>query len=312
MTQSKKIMKKWNKIPGKVFAATAAAMLAMVFAVSPACAQMKSQERTESDVRNINQRPSVLQQVGIDQNLGASLPLDAKFKDENDKTVAIGDYFNHKRPVLLALVYYDCTMLCTQVLNGTMSALNVLKFDAGKDFDVIALSFDPRETPELAKEKKKTYLERYRRAGAEQGVHFLTGEKAQIDRVTQATGFRYQWDDRTSQFAHASALILVTPEGRIAQYYNGIEYSPKDMRLGIIEASQEHLGTLVDKVVLYCYHYDPMTGKYGALTMRILRLCAVATVLILGSFMAISFRRDSRLSRENKKLEDAMSDGGRI
>ena len=253
-----------------------------------------------------NTRPQVLEKVGIDQNIGAQLQLDLPFKDEYGKAVRLGDYFQSKRPVIMALVYYDCTMLCDQVLNSMTSALGVLKFDAGKEFEVVAVSFDPRETPEMAAEKKKTYIGRYKRAGAEQGMHFLTGDQAAIDSLTKTIGFRYVWDDRTKQFAHGSALMLITPGGKVAQYYYGLEFSPKDMRLGIIEASDEHLGTLVDQVILYCYHYDPLTGKYGAVVMSIIRLGGVLTVLALGTFMFVSFRRDARISREHRQLEEAL------
>lgn len=240
-----------------------------------------------------NTRPTVLTKVGIDQRLGQQIPLDLKFKDEFGKDVTLGKYFNQKRPVLLALVYYDCPMLCTQVLNGMTSALGVLKFTAGKEFDVLAVSFDPRETPELAASKKKTYIQRYRRPGSEDAWHFLTGSQQSIDVLTKTAGFRYAWDEKTQQFAHASALMLVTPDGRLAQYYYGIEYSPKDMRLGMIEASQEKIGNAVDELILFCYHYDPMTGKYGAVAMNVVRAGGVLTVLILVTFMFVSIRRET-------------------
>lgn len=248
-----------------------------------------------------NSRPSILQQVGIDQRIGEELPLDAHFTDEYGKDVALGSYFHQGKPVLIALVYYDCPMLCDQVLNGMASALNVLKFDAGKEFNVLAISFDPRETPQLAKEKKEMYLKRYKRAGAEQGWHFLTGKPDSIKKITEAAGFHYVWDTNTKQFAHSSAVILITPEGRVAQYYYGIEYSPKDMRLGIIQASKEKLGTVVDSVILYCYHYDPATGKYGAVVMNLIRVAGLITVLLMGGFIGFSLYRDSRANQENAR-----------
>lgn len=251
----------------------------------------------ETGEQTQNTRPPVLQQVGIDQKIGSQLPLDASFRDENGKVVKLGDYFQSKRPVLLALVYYDCPMLCNQVLNGLTSALSVLKFNAGQEFEVVAVSFDPRETPELAQAKKQVFVGRYKRPGAEQGFHFLTGDKPAIDAVTQAAGFRYAWDESTQQFSHGSAVMLITPEGKVAQYYYGIEYSPKDMRLGIIEASDERLGNLADVVLLYCYHYDPMTGKYGAVAMNLIRAGGALTVLLLGAFIAISLRREKRQNR---------------
>lgn len=253
-------------------------------------AQLKNPE--PFDRGNRNQQPAIFDQVGIDQKLGAEAPLDLRFKDQDGKDVQFGTYFNHKKPVILALVYYDCPMLCNQVLNGMTSALQVLKFNAGKDFDVVAVSFDPRETPELALAKRRTYLDRYKRAGAENGFHFLTGQKDAIDALTKTVGFRYSWDEKSNQFAHASALILLTPEGKVAQYYYGIEYSPKDMRLGIIEASNEKLGNVADRLLLYCYHYDPMTGKYGALVMRMVRIGGILTMVVLGGFIVLSVRRE--------------------
>jgi protein SCO1 len=267
-------------------------------------AQASGDMHQSEDLRQMNTRPSVLERVGIDQRLGNSLPLDARFKDELGREVKLGDYF-HKRPVLLALVYYDCPMLCTQVLNGLTSALGVLKFNAGQEFDVVAVSFDPRETPQLASAKKQVYLNRYKRQGADQGWHFLTGDQQSIAAITEATGFRYVWDEKTSQFAHGSAVMLITPEGKLAQYYYGIEYSPKDMRLGMIEASNEKIGNVVDQVILYCFHYDPTTGKYGAVAMNLIRAGGVLTVLLLGTFMAVNFRRDSRNSRKYPELEDS-------
>jgi protein SCO1 len=254
------------------------------------------------DGRQTNTRPPVLEQVGIDQHVGQTVPLDLAFTDEHGREVRLADYFHRGRPVLLALVYFDCPMLCNQVLNGTTSALGVLQFTAGKEFDVVAVSFDPRETPELAAAKKKTYLDRYKRPGAEAGWHFLTGKQPSIDALTRAVGFRYMWDEKTSQFAHASGLMLLTPEGRLAQYYYGIEYAPRDLRFGIMEAAQERLGTIVDQLLLYCYHYDPTTGKYGLITMRVLRLTSALTVLVLGTFMFVSFRRDKRNARSLREV----------
>jgi protein SCO1/2 len=254
------------------------------------CAQLKTPE--PMDPGNRNQQPKIFEQVGIDPKLGGNVPLDVNFKDENGLDVKLGDYFNHKRPVVLALVYYDCPMLCNQVLNGMTGALETLNFNAGKEFDVLAVSFDPRETPELAAAKRKTYLDRYKRPGTENGWHFLTGEKSAIDALTKAVGFRYTWDDKTKQFAHASALTLLTPNGKIAQYYYGIEYSPKDMRLGIIEASNEKIGTVADQLLLYCYHYDPMTGKYGATILNIVRAGGVLTLALLAGFIFVSVKKE--------------------
>lgn len=270
------------------------AALALALPVMAAAQSVGGSMPSSSDMAQDNTRPSVLTQVGIDQKMGTQLPLELPFKDEYGADVKLGQYFTSKRPVLLAFVYYDCPMLCNQVMNGLTSALSVLRFNAGQEFDVVAVSFDPRETPQLALDKKNVYLKRYKRAGAESGWHFLTGSQGSITRLTKAAGFNYLWDEKTNQFAHASAVILITPEGKVAQYYYGIEYSPKDMRLGMIEASQEKIGSAVDQLILFCYHYDPTTGKYGAIAMNFVRLGGLLTLLGLGSFMFVSFRRDAR------------------
>jgi protein SCO1/2 len=237
-----------------------------------------------------NVRPPGLKNVGIDQHLEEQIPPDLTFRDEAGKTVRIGEYFGQK-PMILNLVYYQCPMLCSEVLSGLESSLRVLKFDVGKDFDVLTISFDPRETPEMASKAKAEYLKRYNRAGAENGWHFLTGPQESIDALTKAAGFQYQYDPKTGQFAHTTAIMVLTPGGKIAQYYFGVEYAPKDLRLGLVEASKGKIGNVVDEVLLYCYHYDPATGKYGAVITRILKLSAAATILILGGLLLILFRR---------------------
>ncbi len=238
-----------------------------------------------------NQRPPGLANVGIEQHLNQQIPPELTFHDETGKTVSLGDYFGRK-PLILNLVYYNCQMLCGEVLSGLTSTLRVLKFDVGREFDVITVSFDPRETPQIAAEKKKQFLERYGRDGAEQGWHFLTGQQDAITELTKAVGFQYEYDARTNQYAHTTAIMVLTPRGKIAQYYYGVEYAPKDLRLGLIEASQNKIGSLVDQVLLYCYHYNPATGKYGAVIMRVLRLAGMATIVFLGAFMMLMFRRD--------------------
>jgi protein SCO1/2 len=236
-----------------------------------------------------NVRPPGLKNVGIEQNLNEQIPPGLTFRDETGKTVTLGDYFG-KKPMILNLVYYQCPMLCGEVLTGLESALRVLKFDVGKEFDVLTVSFDPKETPEMASAKKAEYLKRYGRSGAADGWHFLTGPASSIDALTKAAGFQYQYDPKSGQFAHATAIMVLTPEGKIAQYYYGVEYAPKDLRLGLIQASENKIGTVVDQVLLYCYHYDPDTGKYGAIISRVLQLAAGATVLILGTFLIVMFR----------------------
>jgi len=239
-----------------------------------------------------NVRPPGLQNVGIEQHLDEQIPPDLSFRDETGKPVRLGDYFG-KKPVILNLVYYNCPMLCGEVLSGLEGALRVLKFDVGKEFDVLTVSFDPRETPDMATKKKAEFLKRYGRAGAAEGWHFLTGPQESIDALTKAAGFQYQYDPKTGQFAHATAIMILTPEGKIAQYYYGVDYAPKDLRLGLIQASQNKIGTLADQVLLYCYHYDPTTGKYGAIISRVLKLAGLATILGLGILMTVLIRLGS-------------------
>jgi protein SCO1 len=236
-----------------------------------------------------NVRPPGLLNVGIEQHLDEQIPPDLSFRDETGKPVHLGDYFD-KKPMILNLVYYNCPMLCGEVLSGLESSLRVLKFDVGKEFDVLTVSFDPRETPDMATKKKAEFLKRYGRPGAADGWHFLTGPQESIDALTKAAGFQYQYDPKTGQFAHATAIMVLTPEGKIAQYYYGVEYAPKDLRLGLIQASENKIGTLADQVLLYCYHYDPNTGKYGAIVSRVLQLSALATILGLGVLMTVLIR----------------------
>ena len=240
--------------------------------------------------------PTILKQVGIEQRLDAQLPLELAFRDESGREVGLSEFFGH-RPVVLSLVYYNCPMLCGEVLNGMASVFSVLKFDIGKDFDVITVSFDPRETPDLARGKKRIFMERYGRPGAEQGWHFLTGSKESIDALTRATGFNYAWDEQSQQFAHAAAIMVATPSGKISKYFYGVEYAPKDLRFGLIQASENRIGTVVDQVLLYCYHYDPRTGKYGAIISHVMQLAGVATILILGGLLIVMFRSEPQSSR---------------
>ncbi|MFI5364143.1 MAG: SCO family protein [Candidatus Binatia bacterium] len=242
------------------------------------------------------QQLAVLRAVGIDQHLDQQVPLDLIFHDETGRAVALGQYFGSK-PVILALVYYECPMLCTLTLNGLVSALKVLSFDAGNQFDVVVVSFNPQETPALAAAKKQTYLERYGRGGADQGWHFLTGDAAAIQQLTGAVGFRYVYDAEQKQYAHAAGITLLTPQGRIARYFFGVEFSPRDLRLGLVEASHNQIGSPVDQLLLYCYHYDPATGKYGAVAMNMVRVGGVLTVLAVGGFVILSLRRERHVPR---------------
>ena len=243
-----------------------------------------------------NMRPPALQNVGIDQHLDAQVPPDLAFRDETGQAVKLGDYFGRK-PLILDLVYYSCPMLCGESLAGLTGSMRLLKFDAGKEFDVITVSFDPRETPELAAAKKADYVKRYGRASAASGWHFLTGPAESINALTKAVGFQYQYDARLNQFAHATAIMVLTPQGRISRYFYGVDFPPKDLRMGLVEASQGKIGNAVDQVLLYCYHYDPATGKYGAVIVNILRLAAAATILILGGFLLIMIRLDRSVPR---------------
>lgn len=238
-------------------------------------------------------RQSPLTRVTIEQKLDSQLPLDAEFQDETGKTVKLGDYFG-KKPVVLALVYYDCPMLCTQILNGVVRAAKVLTLTPGKDYEVIALSFDAREKSTDAAAKKATYMRDYNHPETANGWHFLTGGVDPIKRVTDAVGFRYVWDSHTAQFAHASAVYVITPEGKLSKYFYGIDYSPKDMRLALVEASENRIGNPVDKILLYCYHFDPHAAKYTPYALALLRAAGAATVLIFGGFVFISLRRERR------------------
>jgi protein SCO1 len=244
--------------------------------------------------------PEPLKKVGIEQRLGEALPLDAEFKDENGRIVKLGDYFGKGRPVIIALVYYECPMLCNQVLNGLTGSLKGVSFDAGKEFDVIAVSFDARENdkPELAKNKKASYMGRYGRPGTENGWHFLTGSQGSIDAITKAAGFGYEWDEKSSQFAHGSAIMIATPEGKLSRYFYGIDYSPKDLKFGIIESAESKVGSVADELMLYCFHYDPSTGKYGFQILSALRMTAVATVLGMGLMGFVFWRRNKRVNSE--------------
>jgi protein SCO1/2 len=240
--------------------------------------------------------PKALNGVGIDQRLNEQLPLDLVFKDENGESVKLGDYFG-KKPVVLSLVYYQCPMLCNQVLNGMVTAFKVMAFQPGQEFEVVTVSFDPRETAALAAAKKNTYvnyLPEARRVGAAGGWHFLTGDETNIKRLTDAVGFRYHFDDATNQFAHASAIYVTTPQGKLARYFYGIEYAPRDLRLGLIEAADNKIGSPVDQLLLYCFHYDPATGKYGAVVMNMMRAGGIAMLVVMVAMFLVFRRREQR------------------
>jgi protein SCO1 len=234
--------------------------------------------------------PAVLRGVGIEQRLDTQVPLELVFRDEENRAVRLGDYFQ-SRPVILVLAYYRCPKLCTEVLNGLLDSLRKLPLDAGEQFQVVVVSFDARETSPLAAAKKQAYVESYGRASGPNGWHFLTGAQASIDRLTQAVGFHYAYDANSDQFAHASGICVLTPHGRIARYFFGIRFPPRDLRLGLVEASENKIGTAVDQVLLFCFHYDPATGQYTAAVMNLVRLGGVATLLGLGVLFFVQRRR---------------------
>ena len=233
------------------------------------------------------------QRIGIDQKLGDQLPLDLRFVDSEGNTVHLRDFFGEK-PIVLSLVYFDCPMLCTQVINSLLRAMNVLSFGAGTEFDVLTISIDPGETPELAKAKKIEYLKNYRGREGSTGWHFLTGDQQQIEQLAAAVGFRYEYDEPTDQYIHASGIMVLTPDGKLARYFYGIDYPPRDLRWGLVEAADGAIGNPVDQLLLLCYSYDPMTGKYGVYIRNSLRIGGLATILALGSFIVVMLRRERR------------------
>jgi protein SCO1/2 len=243
-----------------------------------------------------NVRPPYLQNVGIEQHLDAQVPPDLTFVDDAGHIVKLGDYFG-KKPLILNLVYYNCTMLCGEALAGLTGAMKMVKFNVGDEFDVVTVSFNPQETPLIAAAKKQDYLKRYGRPGAASGWHFLTGSAESINALTKTVGFQYQYDPQSNQYAHTTAIMVLTPQGRISRYFYGVDYPPKDLRMGLVEASQGKIGNAVDQVLLYCYHYNPETGKYGAVITNILRLGAALTILLLGGMILVLWRLDEAAVR---------------
>jgi protein SCO1 len=244
-------------------------------------------------------KPVGMDDVGIHQRLEQQIPLDLTFLDESGKTVQLGNYIG-KKPVILNFVYYRCPMLCPELLIGLESSLKVLKFNVGKEFDVVTVSFDPNDTPQLAASKKADILKRYGRPGAENGWHFLTGQAQSITALAEAAGFQYRFDKKTGQFAHATAIMVLTSEGKLSQYYYGVDFSPKDLRLSLIQASDNKIGTLTDAVLLYCFHYDPATGKYSLLIGRVIQVAGGLTILLLGGMLLLLSKRgpDHQLRRQ--------------
>ena len=273
--------------------------LLLLFAAALPAQQLLGPPR-QSAMQDANLKPALpgaLQGVGIDQKLDRQIPLNLLFTDEYGKQQPLSAYFRSGKPVLLAIVYYRCPMLCTQILNGVASSLKAVSLDPGKDFEVVSISIDPKDTPETAASKKQVYMRRYGRPGTANGWHLLTGDDANIKALTEAVGYHYKYDAATGQFAHASGIMIATGEGRLSRYFYGVEYAPRDVRLGLVEASQNKIGNPVDQILLFCYHYDPATGKYGAVVMNLVRFGAGAFVLIGGAFLFVVLRRDVRAGR---------------
>lgn len=267
-----------------------AALLAM--SALPALAQIVTEPKAD-------RLPPQLSDVAIEQRLNQQVPLDIVLRDESGAPVRLGSYFHPNRPIVLSLVYFDCPMLCNEVLASMAESLRAVKFDAGKQYEIVTVSFDPRDTPSVAASAKKKYLAIYRHPGAEVGWHFLTGDKTSVATLANAVGFHYRWDERTQQFAHAAGIMLLTPDGRVSQYYYGARYFPSDLRLGLIQASQNQIGTLADQIVLYCYHWDPRTGRYGAIVSRVIQVSGGVTLIILVSILLFLFRAYPNRSRSD-------------
>ncbi len=238
-----------------------------------------------------NVRPPYLENVGIEQHLNAQVSPDLSFIDDTGRPVKLGDYFG-KKPLILNLVYYNCPMLCGEALAGLSASMKMIKFDVGNQFDVVTVSFNPKETPQIAAAKKADYLKRYGRPNAAAGWHFLTGPPESINALTKAVGFQYQYDATKDQYAHATAIMVLTPQGRISRYFYGVDFPPKDLRLGLVEASEGKIGNAVDQVLLYCYHYDPTAGKYGAVVSNMLKIGGGLTILFIGALILILIRLD--------------------
>jgi protein SCO1 len=235
----------------------------------------------------------ILKEIGIDQKLGGKLPLDAEFSDEQGKPVTLGQFFG-PRPVVLALVYYGCPMLCTQVLNGLAGSLQGVTFTPGKEYEVVIVSFDPGETPAMAVERKTNFISRFIRQVDASHVHFLTGRESSIKALTGAAGFRYAWDQASRQWAHPASIMVATPDGRMSRYLYGVEFAPRDLKLALVESSEGRVGSFVEQAMLLCYHYDPETGRYGVAIMNLMRAAGALTVLVLGAWIALSLRREHR------------------
>ena len=270
-------------------------LLALVAVCLLVASAASAQQRPTDPGLPAGSLPSALREVGFDQNLNQLLPLDTPFVDEQGRAVKIGDYFNRQdKPVVLSFVYYGCPMLCLQSLSSLASTLGVMSQNPGEDFEVVSVSIDPRETPEMAREKKAHYVQRSGKPSIANGWHYLTGTEANIRQLTKAAGFRYVWDEQTQQYAHPAGIVIATPQGRVSRYLFGIDYGPRDLRLGVLDASEEKIGSVLARVLLYCYHYDLSSGRYSLAIMRIVQLAGAATVFSLGTLILVWTRRERR------------------
>jgi protein SCO1/2 len=276
--------------------------IAIMLGCHPLFGQALGPASQSTGVNSNSKLPPILQKVGIDQKLGAQVPLDVPFQNAKGEPVTLRKYFaSDDRPIVLSLVYYNCPMLCPRGLDALSTSLGLMTLNPGKDYHVITVSFDPRDTPQTSAHQKAIQMQKLNRSGAEQAWHFLTGTQSSIQQLTQSVGFRYQWDPKSKQFAHATALILLTPQGKVSKYFYGIDYSPTDLRLGLVQASDEKIGSFVDPILLFCCEYNPMTGRYDLLISRVLALCAAVTILLLGGlvFLLLRFDRNRRRSGNN-------------
>jgi protein SCO1 len=299
------VIRLWRSGLGLRDALVAAALVAG--ASAPAQAQYAAGPQRPNAA---NQKPGILKQIGIDQKVGQQLPLDLTFKDEAGRQVRLGEFFTG-RPVVLALAYYDCPMLCTQVLNGMTGALKTLSFDAGKDFDVVVVSIDPKDNFQIAAHKKASYVEHYGRPQTAAGWHFLTGQESSIRPLADALGFRYVYDANIKQYAHAAAIYVATPKGVVSRYLLGIDFAPRDLRLALVEASNHVLGSVVDQVLLLCYHYDPATGRYGAATINAIRVGFLATVGGFLAFLFVSLKRERTSAASERRARERAGESER-
>jgi len=296
-----------NRTTRRTLKATSTALVALLLACSSMDAQVSSYGDKASGENTGDQLPQVLQKVQVTQHLNEQLPLNAPFVDDTGAPVTLAKYFDGKHPAIVSMVYYNCPMLCSEEMDGLVSALMMVHLVPGKDFQIVVASIDPSETPQLAAQKKAFYIKRYGHPETADGWHFLTGQRPAIDAMAQATGFGYVRvpgpDGKLTQYAHASSIEIATPQGRLAQYYLGVEYSPKDVLLGLIDASGNKIGSPVANILTYCYHYDPQTNKHSLIVARVVQLGGMMTVAGLGSFMFLMFRRDLKLGREHDTIQ---------